>query len=336
MANKKLETIKLSEIDINELLLYNGRLFFVIGDDIYCEDYVLDIKLMFDDTSSSWIEVKDLDTSAAKDYDFQEALVRFKDCLPWPYFDQVLETRKLVNEKIYEAERKRNTKKVIGWMSIDDLPDAYHVDDSDEGFVAVVEDIKKYGWACSGMEMSNRWIVAILNTHEYVSFSDRSWGRAMAAANGDFGQMDYCKYAFGFSDEIFDDDPVFPKEGLYKKEIIKNSIITTDEILDEMTSFFEESNEAKNKYNNVNSLVADFFEDGKFYDVYKINLISPHNKEAFPIVDIRYFDSKEKFDEYYQELKENCAEDSLVFCDVDSIHKMIEKAPIYLLNLMVL
>ena len=337
MSDKKIETIKLSEVDTNELLLHNGRLFFTIEDDVYCEDFVLNIILMFDDTTNEWIEVTDIDTSNANDYDFKEALNRFKEHLPWPYFDKVLDARKIVNEKVCEAERKLNHKKVIGWMRIDDVPGGYHQDDSDEAFIAVVEDIEKHGWACTGMEFSNRDLVAILNTHQYIGFSDRSWGRAMAAASGDYGQMDYAEYAFGFSDEVFDDDPIFPDEGLYEKDEIKESIFVSDSLLEELLYFYSNDASKMDEYKSVYTLVADPYEDHKFYEVFKrINLISPNFKQDYLPEDIFYFDDVTKFDDFYEELKENYSDKTLILCDVDLIHNMIENGPVYLLLLMVL
>ena len=222
-------------------------------------------------------------------------------------------------------------------MRIDDVPGGYHQDDSDEAFIAVVEDIEKHGWACTGMEFSNRDLVAILNTHQYIGFSDRSWGRAMAAASGDYGQMDYAEYAFGFSDEVFDDDPIFPDEGLYEKDEIKESIFVSDSLLEELLYFYSNDASKMDEYKSVYTLVADPYEDHKFYEVFKrINLISPNFKQDYLPEDIFYFDDVTKFDDFYEELKENYSDKTLILCDVDLIHNMIENGPVYLLLLMVL
>ena len=337
MKKDGFEYVKLDEVDLNELALYNGRLFFKVGEEVYAEDYVLDIVLHYDNETKTWVDVSSSrPKEGTSDYDFNLALFRFKDNPPWPYFDKVLKKRAVENKKYYETLKARNTKKVIGWIASDDMNE-YSQDDSEEGFLAVVNDIIEHGWACTGMEFDNKWIYALLNTHQYVSLGTRSWGAAMAAAHGNYGQMDYCEYAFGFSDEVFDDEPFYPKIGMYIEEKIKTSIISTDAVLEEIAK--HETEECLKKFNvyNIYYLLPDFYEEGKYYkNPGDIEVVTQTKKDKFFIDRIEYFYEPEQFDNFINELIEENKDETLYLFDSRAIHEMLKKGPIYLLFSMIM
>lgn len=340
MGNDKIEQIKLSELndkEINELLLYNGRLFFLAGEEVYCEDYVLDIYLHFDSKNNTWEDASENHpTEDLKDYDFNLALFRFKDNPPWPFFDKVLEIRRENSQKYAEKLQKTNYKKVIGWISEYDIYKFFE-DRTETGFLAVAKDIKDKGWFCTGMEYINLGLFPLLNTHQYVTFSTREWGAVMAAANGQYGQMDYAKYAFGFSDELFDDDPNYPSEGIYKKDRIKDSIFTSDSAFDLIESHAKMEVLKEHNVDTIYFLLPDFFVDGVYYEKGKtINVVSKSHKDVLSIYDIFYVENESELEALLEYLSSEYYDGSLILCEKEAIVKMLNKGPIYLLSSMIM
>ena len=333
MGKDDFEFIKLSDANLDEVIKYNGRFFYRAEGNIYCEDYILRITIMYDKNIDEWLEcTKEIPWEIKEEYDFKKAVKDFEDNPPWPHFDEVLAHRAKENEKVMKEEIKKTPKRVIGWID-DSAIFNLHADESDEGFYAVVNDIIRHGYECTGMEFDNQWIYALLNTHEYVTLSVRGWGAAMAAAHGEYGQMDYAHYAFGFSDEVFDSEPTFPEVGMYEEVSIKNSVHVSDSLIESMDEIDYKSLESKG-IESVYVLVTDPYVDKVYYDRFgSVKLISNKHKEISCMVDdIEYFDNTEQFDKYMSDFDES---NIIIIREENTIKEMLKNGPIYLIRVMV-
>ena len=314
----KFEHIKITDENFEDVVKYNGKLFFYIGEEVYCEDYVLNIILHFDKKENKWVDVTlDLDVSNAKDYDFDKALEDFSSNPPWDVFDEVLEKRKKDNSYITEKNIKNNPRKVIGWISVMHTW-YFSEDDSDEGFYAVVKNIRDNGYKLTGMQYDNLDLVPLLDNHKYVRLSSRSFGVAMALANKNYEQMGYASYAFGWVEEGLK----VPCETIYDiKEIVvdKNKYADIESVIPIDYDFA----------NHIIYLLSIPYHKDDLYQfaIHNINKIRLSNTEEAiytNVLKIYQVSSLEEFDACLSHLKDETGEDTIVKYNGDLINEDIK------------
>ena len=314
----KFEHIKITDENFEDVVKYNGKLFFYIGEEVYFEDYVLNIILHFDKKENKWVDVTlDLDVFNAKDYDFDKALEDFASNPPWDVFDEVLEKRKKDNSYITEKNIKNNPRKVIGWIN---KIHAWYFseDDSDEGFYAVVKNIRDNGYKLTGMQYDNLELVPLLDNHKYVRLSSRSFGAAMALANKNYEQMGYASYAFGWVEEGLK----VPCETIYDiKEIVvdKKKYADIESVIPIDYDFA----------NHIIYLLSIPYHKDDLYQfaIYSINKIRLSNTEEAiytNVLKIFQVSSLEEFDACLSHLKDETDEDTIVKYNGDLINEDIK------------
>lgn len=314
----KIEYIKITDDNFEDVVKYNSKLFFTIDEEIYCEDYVLNIILHFDKKENKWVDVSlDLDVSNAKDYDFDKALEDFSSNPPWDAFDEVLEKRRNDNSYVTENNIKNNPRRVIGWISV---THAYYFleDDSDEGFYAVVKNIRDNGYNLTGMQYGNLDLVPLLDNHKYVRLSSRSFGAAMALANKNYEQMGYALYAFGWVEEGLK----VPYETIYG---IKEIIVDKDKYID-IESVIPIDYDFANHI--IYLLSIPYHKDDLFqfaiYDINKIRLSNSDEVIYTNISKIMQVSSLEEFDASLSRLEDEIEEDTIIKYNADFIKEDIK------------
>ena len=314
----KFEYIKITDENFVDVVKYNGKLFFYIDEEIYCEDYVLNIILHFDKKENKWVDVTlDLDDFNAKDYDFDKALEDFSSKPPRNVFDEVQEKRKNDNSYITDENIKNNPRKVIGWINV---KHAWYFleDDSDEGFYAVVKNIRDKGYKFTGMQYDNLNLVPLLDNHKYVRLSSRSFGAAMALANKNYEQMGYAQYAFGWVEEGLK----VPYETIYDiKEIVVDKIKYAD-IESVIPIDYDFANHI------IYLLSIPYHKDDLYqFAIYNINKIRLSNTEEAiytNVLKIFQVSSFKEFDACLSHLEDEIDEDTIVKYNGDLVNEDIK------------
>lgn len=314
----KIEYIKITDDNFEDVVKYNGRLFFTIDEEIYCEDFVLNIILHFDKKENKWVDVSlDLDVSNAKDYDFDKALEDFSSNPPWDAFDEVLEKRKKHTSYVTENNIKNNPRIVIGWINVTHAH-YFLKDDSDEGFYAVVKNIRDDGYNLTGMQYGDLDLVPLLDNYKYVRLSSRSFGAAMALANKNYEQMGYASYAFGWVEEGLK----VPCETMCG---IKEIIVDKDKYIDIESVTPIDYGFAKRI---IYLLSIPYHKDDLFqFAIYNINKIRLSNSDKViytNILKIMQVSSLEEFDVFLSRLEDEIEEGTIIKYNADFVKEDIK------------
>ena len=97
--------------------------------------------------------------------------------------------------------RKTTQRKVIGWDYDCNIGQYYEADyDSEDYTAALVNAIAEFKDDLCGAEMD---MIPVFDDYRTMELSARGWGRMVALAHGEAGDMAYCGYAWGSAKEFF-------------------------------------------------------------------------------------------------------------------------------------
>ena len=329
--------------DLDYILLTNSLLFFKDEDgNLYCEDYVSNLLVVFIKNKNCWEvcskeEKEQVKQNKTFDVSFDKTWKEFesKSLLPLQALKEAKEIANKEYEEYWKDKRDHPKRKVIGWTDQEDLPFLpIEPDDNDEHFAALVNDIYDHGYFFAGDEIE---LIPIFDDYRTLHLSSRSMGQAMALANGDGDSMAYALYAWAgrLYDDYDMDDTVLPNNGPYRKSDVLDLDEPTYKYLKDYVHEFWYTDHSTDDLDSSMLIIPVPLSEKMFWGE-KLTIKNKNTGETFETKthDIRCVYYKEELEEYIDEQLEYLSSDEDKFLFVDNYKlaaEYLKKTPVVLL-----